>query len=155
MIACLESHVIKIRMSVAGRWVRNDHHPGACFKHVYGVNMREDVVEGELEMRPDWVQHGCDLTSSSDGWKNSSHGSSCLNHTQVAVEHQVEGKHSAKRRWRDLWLCEKKYILGKIITINISLGESGCPSWLRRWARFGIVDDDVRAGDLGSRLASA
>ena len=33
-------------------------------------------------------------------------------------------------------------------------GESGCPSWLRRRARFSIVDDGVRAGDPGSSLAS-
>ena len=37
---------------------------------------------------------------------------------------------------------------------SIFLGESGCPCWLRRWARFDIVDDDVRAEDPGPSLAS-
>ena len=39
--------------------------------------------------------------------------------------------------------------------VNIDYpGESGWPSWLRRRARFGIVDDDVRARGPGSSLAS-
>lgn len=109
MIACLKSHVIKIRMSVAGRRVGNDHHPGARFKHVDGVNVREDVVEGEFKMRPDRVQDGSDLASSGNSRQNASHGSSCLHNTQVAVEHQVEGKHPAERRRRNLRFWEKNY----------------------------------------------
>ena len=38
--------------------------------------------------------------------------------------------------------------------LKVNYGESGCPSWLRRRARFGIVDDDVRARGPGSSLAS-
>ena len=62
-----------------------------------------------------------------------------------------------KRHLLLIYYCRIAFPWGRLAMNLIDVKicrESGCPSWLRRRARFGIVDDDVRARGPGSTLAS-